>query len=86
MQQALVFIIATLSQLYLFVMLIRLWLPWLGGDLQSTSEDVTNVAAVGISSLVSSSSSSSPPLPPAAAKTAASPKRQARPSGAKPWP
>ena len=35
MQQALIFIVATLSQLYLFVMLLRLWLPWLGGDFRN---------------------------------------------------
>lgn len=35
MQQALIFIVATLSQLYLFVMLLRLWLPWLGADFRN---------------------------------------------------
>ncbi len=35
MQQALIFIVGTLSQLYLFVMLLRLWLPWLGADFRN---------------------------------------------------
>ena len=35
MQQALIFIVSTLSQLYLFVMLLRLWLPWLGADFRN---------------------------------------------------
>jgi YggT family protein len=32
---AIVFIVNTLAQLYLFVLLIRLWLPWLGGDFRN---------------------------------------------------
>ena len=32
---AIVFIINTLAQLYLFVLLIRLWLPWVGGDFRN---------------------------------------------------
>ncbi len=35
MHQALTFIIETLSQLYLFVMLLRFWLPWLGADFRN---------------------------------------------------
>lgn len=35
MQQALIFIVATLTQLYLFVLLLRLWLPWLGADFRN---------------------------------------------------
>ncbi|MDX1498514.1 MAG: YggT family protein [Woeseiaceae bacterium] len=35
MRQALIFIISTLSQLYLFVMLLRLWLPWLRADFRN---------------------------------------------------
>jgi YggT family protein len=32
---AIVFIVDTLAQLYLFVLLLRLWLPWLGGDFRN---------------------------------------------------
>ena len=32
---AIVFIINTLAQLYLFVLLLRLWLPWLGADFRN---------------------------------------------------
>lgn len=32
---AIVFIVNTLAQLYLFVLLIRLWLPWVGGDFRN---------------------------------------------------
>ena len=32
---ALVFVINTLAQLYLFVLLLRLWLPWLGADFRN---------------------------------------------------
>ncbi len=35
MRQALIFIISTLSQLYLFVMLLRFWLPWLRADFRN---------------------------------------------------
>ena len=35
MQQALIFIVSTLAQLYLFVLLLRLWLPWLGADFRN---------------------------------------------------
>lgn len=35
MQAALIFVITTLSQLYLFVMLLRLWLPWLRADFRN---------------------------------------------------
>ncbi len=32
---AIVFIVDTLAQLYLFVLLLRLWLPWLGADFRN---------------------------------------------------
>jgi YggT family protein len=32
---AIVFIVNTLAQLYLFVLLLRLWLPWLGADFRN---------------------------------------------------
>jgi YggT family protein len=32
---AIVFVVNTLAQLYLFVLLIRLWLPWVGGDFRN---------------------------------------------------
>jgi YggT family protein len=32
---AFVFIVNTIAQLYLFVLLIRLWLPWVGGDFRN---------------------------------------------------
>jgi YggT family protein len=32
---AIVFIVDTLAQLYLFVLLLRLWIPWLGGDFRN---------------------------------------------------
>jgi YggT family protein len=32
---AIVFIVGTLAQLYLFVLLLRLWLPWLGADFRN---------------------------------------------------
>lgn len=35
MQQALTFIVGTISQLYLFVVLLRLWLPWLRADFRN---------------------------------------------------
>ena len=35
MKPALIFIIATISQLYLFVMLLRFWLPWLRADFRN---------------------------------------------------
>lgn len=35
MKQALIFIISTLSQLYLLVMLLRFWLPWLRADFRN---------------------------------------------------
>jgi YggT family protein len=35
MQQALIFIVGTISQLYLFVVLLRLWLPWLRADFRN---------------------------------------------------
>lgn len=35
MQQALTFIVDTLTQLYLFILLLRLWLPWLGTDFRN---------------------------------------------------
>ena len=35
MKQALIFIISTLTQLYLLVMLLRFWLPWLRADFRN---------------------------------------------------
>ncbi len=35
MKPALIFIISTLAQLYLFVMLLRFWLPWLRADFRN---------------------------------------------------
>ncbi len=35
MTPALIFIVSTLAQLYLFVMLLRFWLPWLGADFRN---------------------------------------------------
>ncbi|MDH3548276.1 MAG: YggT family protein, partial [Gammaproteobacteria bacterium] len=32
---AIVFIVNSLAQLYLFVLLLRLWLPWLGADFRN---------------------------------------------------
>src|SRR5210317_2273005 len=34
---AIVFIVNSLAQLYLFVLLLRLWLPWLGADFRNPS-------------------------------------------------
>lgn len=35
MKQALIFIVSTLSQLYLLIMLLRFWLPWLRADFRN---------------------------------------------------
>ena len=35
MKPALIFIVTTISQLYLFVMLLRFWLPWLKADFRN---------------------------------------------------
>jgi len=35
MKPALIFIISTISQLYLFVMLLRFWMPWLRADFRN---------------------------------------------------